>query len=443
MTAPATARWPRRRLGVAVAGAALATALVAGGPVGSTPGAPGSDRTAAGSIVPATTFDDAPIGDGQGTTGGGDGPVVAVTSLAPNGPGTLRELAAGTDARTVVFAVSGTIRLESEIVVGSNVTIDGRGAAIDIVGAGLELDGSQNVIIRNLRIHDGPDDDSNADALAVLNGSRNVWIDHVSLSEFPDGLLDVTQGSTDVTLSWNHLHDHGKAMLLGDANRSGAADLVDITVHHNFYEHTGERNPLMRHGQITVMNNVLRNWGYDADSGYGMRSDCGGHAWIENNEFDAGDNSRTIRYIDSDRCDADRPPAAVIRGNRLDDSRFPGELHTELVPEPTDIEAEPLTDAMVDAVVGNAGWQDVPAVVDIPDVEVTPTTEDPSTATTATSTDDEPTTTTDDTTTEGDDGGSSSSGWLAVAGAVVLIGGGSAAVWAGVRRRNQHRRHRR
>lgn len=311
-----------------------------------------------------STFADEPMGAAVGVTGGGTGPTLWVTTLAPDGDGSLRSLSAGSSPRTVGFAVSGTIDLREPIVVGSNVTIDGRGADIDITGSGIELRGSTNVIIRNLRIHDGRTDDSNLDAVALLEGARGVWLDHLDLSTFPDGLLDVTQGSTDVTISWSYLHDHGKAMLLGDANRAGEPERADITVHHNRFENTGERNPMMRHGVFAVVNNVVRNWGYDADSGYGMRVDCGALSWVESNEFANGDNQRSVRVIAEDRCGDNRLPAVVLADNEIDDPRLIESLRVAEVPPPHDIVVETLDRDLVDRIDRFAGRLDVAGIGD-------------------------------------------------------------------------------
>ena len=347
--------WQRTRPWYQIVTATCSLLVVVGGMVIVPPSAKAQDDG-------SSTFADAPAGSAVGVTGGGDGPTVWVTTLAADGAGSLRALSAGSSPRTVGFAVSGTIELREPIVIGSNVTIDGRGAAVDISGSGLELRGSTNVIIRNLRIHDGRADDSNLDAVSVLESSTGVWLDHLDLSSFPDGLLDVTQGSTDVTISWSYLHDHGKAMLLGDANRAGHPDRADITVHHNRFENTGERNPMMRHGRFAVINNVVRNWGYDADSGYGMRIDCGALGWVEGNQFDHGENLRSVRVIAEDRCDAARLPALVLADNEIDDPRLVDPLRVEDVPTPQDITAEPLDQSLIDRIDRFAGRLDVDGV---------------------------------------------------------------------------------
>lgn len=326
----------------------------------------------------AAIFADSPSGAASGVTGGGGGPVVSVTTLAPDGPGSLRTLSAGDSPRVVRFDVSGTIAIDHPISVGSNVTIDGSGASITIVGAGFELWQSTNVVIRNLTIRDAVHVDS--DAIALRAGSRGVWLDHLDLSGFSDGLIDVTQGSTDVTISWSHLHDHGKGMLLGDASRSANFEPVDISLHHNLIENVGERSPLLRHGRFDISNNVIRSWGYSADSGYAVRVDCGAHARIENNQFVQAANSRAITAIPAENCDSDAPPAYIATGNQLTDPDALDGIRPELVTHGGSVTVEPLDAPLVDRVSRFAG-----VVVVDPD-DGSPSTIAPSTTSTAPST---------------------------------------------------------
>jgi hypothetical protein len=63
-------------------------------------------------------------GSGKFTTGGREGNVIYVTDLIDNGPGSLRAAINDRNPRTIVFAVSGTIFLKSEIEIGhGNLTI--------------------------------------------------------------------------------------------------------------------------------------------------------------------------------------------------------------------------------------------------------------------------------------------------------------------------------
>lgn len=63
--------------------------------------------------------------------------------------------------------------------------------------------------------------------------SRDVWIDHCYLAKATDGLLDVTRGSTMVTISKCFFENHDKVMLFG-ANPTHTQDRgMSVTVAFN------------------------------------------------------------------------------------------------------------------------------------------------------------------------------------------------------------------
>ena len=93
-----------------------------------------------------------------------------------------------------------TIVLDKQLRVPSNTTIDGRGRRVALIDDGLGVYGSQNVILTHLTI-DGRLNRL-TQAVNVANGSRDVWVDHLDLSRMSDRLLNVKNGSTDVTISW-------------------------------------------------------------------------------------------------------------------------------------------------------------------------------------------------------------------------------------------------
>ena len=106
-------------------------------------------------------------GFGRFATGGRGGAVYAVTNLDDSGTGSLRD-AVSAGNRTVVFRVSGTIELQSDLVVRhSNLTIAGQtapGDGICLKNFPLKLNGANHVIIRHLRVRPGagsgkPDDE--------------------------------------------------------------------------------------------------------------------------------------------------------------------------------------------------------------------------------------------------------------------------------------------
>ncbi|MQL92142.1 hypothetical protein Taro_024747 [Colocasia esculenta] len=108
-------------------------------------------------------------------------------------------------------------------------TIDGRGAQVEITGGPcITVQGADHVIIHSLSIHDctpgkprllrsspshvGHRLGSDGDAITIF-ASSNVWIIHCRLSHCYNGLIDVTHGSTSVTISNSHFSNHDKVLI--------------------------------------------------------------------------------------------------------------------------------------------------------------------------------------------------------------------------------------
>jgi pectate lyase len=330
----------------------------------------------AAAAPPEDTFAPSPAGAAAeaGTTGADPANLRVVENLDDEGDGSLRA-ALEEPGGYIVFAVSGELVLSEPLEVPDDTTVDGRGARVELVGAGLHIP-SDNVIVRNLIIRSDPDgDDEDLDAISVLGGASAVWVDHVDLSQFSDGLFDVTQESTGVTLSWSHLHDHDKAALIGAGSAGGTPEPVDVTIHHTVFERTGERNPLLRHGRFHIFNNVFIDWGYAEDSGYGLRASCGAVALVEGNVFRPGENPMGADIGQLVDCDPGRAePAFVARDNLDGGADIDPDARADVVASDiplTDVEpASPDLSARIEA---SAGWQDVPAVVDFQRLDDGPT----------------------------------------------------------------------
>jgi pectate lyase len=224
-------------------------------------------------------------GYGAAVTGGEGGKMVLVTSDDDAGPGTLRHAVEQSHGPVWIrFARDMVIPLRSLVRVGSNVTIDGRGRKITLLYNGLAIYGSRNVIVTNIAV-DGRFKGI-SQAINIARGARDVWIDHVDLSRFNDRLLNVKTGSTDVTVSWSKFHDHNKVMLLNnitDKNlfRYYSRDSSSrVTLHHNWFYDTVQRNPRAQFGVYHLYDNLLENWDF-----YGMSFSLGARALVEGNIF--------------------------------------------------------------------------------------------------------------------------------------------------------------
>lgn len=240
----------------------------------------------------------------NGTYGGRDGKTVTVRTLAE-----LEKYA--TAAEPYVIVVAATIDMDpvgKEIKVASDKTIVGSGTSGHIVGGGFFLGtGVHNVIIRNLTIRDSyqgtwNDKDHDFDAIQ-MDGAHHVWIDHNDLRHMADGLIDVRKDSTNITVSWNKLSNNNKTFGIGWTENV----VTDITVHHNWFRETEQRNPSTDNAaHAHLYNNYLEDQsGTTITSSYGNYSRGGTKMVLENSYFQ-GFNNPVIR---------DSTAAIVQRGN--------------------------------------------------------------------------------------------------------------------------------
>jgi pectate lyase len=233
-------------------------------------------------------------GFGANVTGGQGGDVLTVTSLHDNKeeiePGTLRWALEQDKPAIVRFAINGVIKLKDDINVRSNKTLDGRGADITLTENGLNIEDVENVIITNIKITDGRQYGSKecnlpstGDAIQIRN-SKKVWIHHVSLSSFCDGLTDIVNGSSEVTVSWSRYENHSKTMLIGNSVDRGEIDKnITATISHNVFNNLVQRIPRVRFGKVDVYNNYYSNW-----SSYAVGSSIDSQVIVENNVFEPG-----------------------------------------------------------------------------------------------------------------------------------------------------------
>jgi len=77
-----------------------------------------------------------------------------------------------------------------------------------------------------------------------------------------DGMIDITEGSDYVTVSYNKIVNHNKAHLIGnnDADNPGPGDKgrLHVTFYGNWWINTMQRSPRVRFGKVHVFNNLYQ-----------------------------------------------------------------------------------------------------------------------------------------------------------------------------------------
>ncbi|KAI4385700.1 hypothetical protein MLD38_003695 [Melastoma candidum] len=245
-------------------------------------------------------------GFGRFAVGGLHGPLYHVTTLADDGPGSLREGCRRREPLWIVFEVSGTISLSSYLSVSSHKTIDGRGQRVRITGKGLRLKECENIIVCNLEFEGGRGHD--VDGIQIKPNSRHIWIDRCSLSDYDDGLIDITRQSTDITVSRCRFANHDKTMLIG-ADPSHVGDrCIRVTIHHCFFDGTRQRQPRLRFGKVHLYNNYTRNWGI-----YAVCASVESQVFSQCNIYEAGQKKKTFEYYTEKASDKLHEASGLIR----------------------------------------------------------------------------------------------------------------------------------
>jgi len=233
---------------------------------------------------------DCAVGFGSTAMGGKGGDFYTVTSSDDNpvnpSPGTLRYGATRERPLWIIFSESMNIKLNMPLYVAGHKTFDGRGAEVHIgIGGpclfvkrvdhlilhGLHIHGCNTSVLGDVLISESagvePVHPQDGDAITMRN-STNVWIDHNSLSDSSDGLIDVTLASTAVTISNNHFFNHHKVMLLGHDDSYDDDKSMKVTVAFNqFGPNAGQRMPRARYGLVHVANNNYDPWNIYAIGG--------------------------------------------------------------------------------------------------------------------------------------------------------------------------------
>jgi pectate lyase len=245
-------------------------------------------------VVPA--FPEAQ-GGGALSKGGRGGVVYEVTNLDDSGAGSLRACVEASGARTCVFRVAGTITLLSPMnVYNPYLTVAGQTAP----GGGIQLSGKSIMIadnMVNIRTHDVVWRYTKlrkgyttvvqyAGAIDVFPGAYNVIMDHNSVawveSNSAGSWANWDPAARSITWSWNiwaePLASHATGFLTGANSRALADTLTDLDLHHNLFQNSNHRNPLLKNKSSRVVNNIIYNYCFYATQiGGGVSADIIGN----------------------------------------------------------------------------------------------------------------------------------------------------------------------
>lgn len=231
-------------------------------------------------------------GFGKFASGGRGGKVVEVTNLNDSGEGSLRWALteAGREHATIVFRVSGIITLEKDIRAKLyHVTIAGQTAPGDGIlyrGGKLNLGGSKNVIMRNLRGRIGlrGDKDFIKGGSIGIENADTIIIDHCCFGWSGEENMTIYDNHF-TTVQWCIVHEGLYNAGHQKGNRSYACQWggSPASFHHNLLAHNYNRsarlNGATNHNQdrnvfMEYQNNVNYNWG-KPNSCYGGENEAG------------------------------------------------------------------------------------------------------------------------------------------------------------------------
>ncbi|EJU11634.1 hypothetical protein LH128_17867 [Sphingomonas sp. LH128] len=241
------------------------------------------------------------------TRGGEGGRIIRVTTLAKDGPGSLKAAVEAKGKRIIVFEVGGVIDLQRTILNIDEpfLTIAGQTApspGITIVRGGIDLKG-HDVKISHIRVMTGVDGQAKlsgweADAFSTV-AAHNVIVEHCSFFWAIDENMSTSgprfNGKT--VKEWRAATSHDvlfrenlAAEGLADASHPKGEhskgtlihdNATAITLYRNVYAHNMERSPLVKGGaQVLMVNNMIFDPGHRAVHYNLMNLEWAGHDYV-------------------------------------------------------------------------------------------------------------------------------------------------------------------
>lgn len=260
------------------------------------------------------------VGGGKYATGGRGGEVYHVTNLNDSGAGSFRD-AVSKSNRIVVFDVSGTIELKSNILCQSNITIAGQtapgGSGITLKNYKMGMAGD-NIICRYISSRPGPyaATSSGNDAWGGAKGSSSI-IDHCSMSWTTDEQWGLYSNNEYYTVQYSIIGPadswgghkkglHGFGLMMGKGYSTFDHNLIIHNVSRNF------RGKVEGTETADFTNNVIYNWAYQ--TAYGTI----GHLNYVNNTLKMGNGTTGGKhYVNVDSSTKPQNFGIFLKGNRM------------------------------------------------------------------------------------------------------------------------------
>ncbi|MDK2760180.1 MAG: pectate lyase [Sphingopyxis sp.] len=226
------------------------------------------------------------VGPAAQTPGGRGGQILRVTTLAPDGPGSLKAAIETEGPRIIVFEISGVIDMGRRTIEIKHpyLTIAGQtapGPGITLIRTGIDVK-THDVILRHLRIYTGVDGQPKrsgweADTFSTV-AAQNVIVDHCTFMwgidenmsasgpRFTGKNVEEWRKGTSRNISFsNNLAAEGLADASHPKGEHSKGSLIHdnatgIVFYRNVWAHNVERNPLIKGGaQALMINNLIYN----------------------------------------------------------------------------------------------------------------------------------------------------------------------------------------
>jgi len=228
------------------------------------------------------------LGFGATATGGRNGTVYHVTTLADSGTGSFRD-AVSHSGRIVIFDVGGYINLLSPVSCANNLTIAGQTAPGDGIGIAMHevsFSARSNEIVRYVRFR--PDSTSAMEDGINVGDGTNMIFDHISIEYGPYNNIDAhgNNGSDAITVQNSIIADPSYD---GTSAKQGFGAHTEhlggtFSWYYNLWVNEHNRQPLAKIDTIFVNNTV-----YNFEDGYTVANTSGHFRHdIINNYFVAG-----------------------------------------------------------------------------------------------------------------------------------------------------------